>query len=137
MLSGIEIKALRKFVDERGFFTEIMRRDWDDVFQEEIAQANLKICAYDGKTEEVDEIVSTGENLQLVRIPGHYWHGFKVVGDERAFLVYLVNRPYDYGNPDEERRPWNDKTIAPKVINGKKDDERCNTPWDWLYVPYK
>jgi dTDP-4-dehydrorhamnose 3,5-epimerase-like enzyme len=26
MLKGIEIKALKKFADERGFFTEIMRR---------------------------------------------------------------------------------------------------------------
>ena len=166
MLRGLEIKALRKFADERGFFTEIMRRDWKDIFQEEVVQANfsisypgtvrawhrhlsgqvdcfvvlkgaMKICAYDDDAEEVDEIVSTGENLQVVRIPGHYWHGFKVVGDERAFLVYFVNRLYDYENQDEERRPWNDKTIVPKVINGREEDERCNNPWDWLYLPYK
>lgn len=37
----------------------------------------LKICAYDDETEELDEIVSTRENLQVVRIPGHYWQGFK------------------------------------------------------------
>ena len=166
MLKGIETKVLKKFADERGFFTEIMRKDWEDIFQEEVVQANfsisypgmvrawhrhlrgqvdcfvvlkgaLKICAYDDETEELDEIVSTGENLQLVRIPGHYWHGFKVVGDERAYLVYFVNRLYDYENPDEERRPWNDETIVPKIINGRKDDERCNKPWDWFYLAYK
>ncbi len=46
-----------------------------------VLRGAMKICAYD------DETVSTGEILQVVRIPGHYWHGFKVVGDEKAFLV--------------------------------------------------
>ena len=166
MLKGIEIKSLKKFADERGFFTEVMRRDWKEVFQEEVVQTNfsisypgmvrawhrhlrgqvdyfvvlkgaLKICAYDDEIEELDEIVSTGENLQVVRIPGHYWHGFKVTGDERAYLVYFVNRLYDYENPDEERRPWNDKTIVPKSINGIEDDPRVGKPWDWFYLPYK
>jgi len=41
---------------------------------------------------ELDEIVSTGDAPQVVRVPGHYWHGFSVVGDEPAMLVYFVNR---------------------------------------------
>ena len=165
MLKGIEVKQLRRFADERGFFTEIMRKDWQ-LLDEEVVQANfsisypgmvrawhrhlrgqvdcfvvlkgaLKICAYDDATEELDEIVSTGENLQVVRIPGHYWHGFKVVGDDRAYLVYFVNRLYDYEDPDEERRAWNDPTIVPKIINGGRDDKRCNKAWDWYYRAYK
>jgi dTDP-4-dehydrorhamnose 3,5-epimerase len=165
MLKGIEVKQLRRFADERGFFTEIMKRDWQ-LLDEEVVQANfsisypgivrawhrhlrgqvdcfvvlkgaLKICAYDDETEELDEIVSTGENLQVVRIPGHYWHGFKVVGNERAYLVYFVNRLYDYEDPDEERRTWNDPTVVPRIINGKEDDERCNKLWDWFYTSYK
>ena len=32
MLKGLEVKPLRKFADERGFFTEIMRRDWKEIF---------------------------------------------------------------------------------------------------------
>ncbi len=102
-----------------------------------VLKGALKICAYDDETQELDEIVSTGDSVQVVRIPGHYWHGFKVIGDERAYLVYFVNRLYDYENPDEERRAWNDETIVPKVINGRKDDERCNKPWDLFYPPYK
>jgi dTDP-4-dehydrorhamnose 3,5-epimerase len=166
MREGIEVKPLRRFADERGFFTELMRSDGESIFEAQIAQANfsisypgmvrawhrhlrgqvdcfvvlkgaLKICAYDDETEELDEIVSTGDNLQVVRMPGHYWHGFKVVGDERAYLVYFVNRLYDYENPDEERRPWNDPTIIPKSINGIKKDDRCNKPWDWFHLPYK
>lgn len=166
MLEGIEIKALEKFADERGFFVEIMRRDWNDIFEDEIMQANfsisypgmvrawhchlreqvdyfvvlkgaMKICAYDDETKELDEIISAGENLQVVRVPGYYWHGFKVVGDERAYLVYFVNRLYDYEKPDEERRPWNDESIVPKSINGREDDPRCGKPWDWFYLPHK
>lgn len=166
MLQGLKIKTLKKFADERGFFTEILRRDWNDVFTEEVVQANysisypgmirawhrhlrgqidsfvvlkgaLKLCAYDDETQELDEIISTGDNLQVVRMPGKYWHGFSVIGDERVYLVYFVNKLYDYGNPDEERRPWDDETIVPKLINGRADDQRCNKPWDWFYSPYK
>ena len=104
-----------------------------------VLRGALKICAYDDETEELDEIVSTGENLQVVRIPGQYWHRFKVVSDERAYLVYFVNRPYDYEKPDEERRAWDDPAVVPRIINGKDDDddERCNKPWDWHFLAYK
>lgn len=43
MLKRIEIKVLKKISDERGFFTEIMRRDWVDIFPEEVVQANFSI----------------------------------------------------------------------------------------------
>lgn len=125
-----------------------MRRDWSDNFQDEISpnlsitypkivrawhrhergqvdyfvciRGAIKICDYDDKTQELTEIVSTGENPQVVGVPGHYWHGFKALGVEPAMLVYFVNRLYDYENPNEVRRPWNDPKIMPKVINGKK-----------------
>jgi dTDP-4-dehydrorhamnose 3,5-epimerase len=166
MLSGIIIKPLNRFADERGFFIEIMRSDWADVFEEEMRQSNisisypgivrawhrhdkgqvdhflvlkgsLKICAYHDETQELDEVVSTGENPQIVRIPGHYWHGFRVLGNEPATLVYFVNRLYDYRNPDEARRPWNDPSIIPLSINGRSDDDRCGLIWDWFRPPFK
>jgi dTDP-4-dehydrorhamnose 3,5-epimerase len=165
MLPGIVIKPLKRFADERGFFTEIMRSDWADVFQDEVCQVNmsisypgivrawhkhekgqfdrflaikgaLKICAYDDETRELDEVVSTAENLQVVRIPGHYWHGFRVVGNEAAMLVYFVNRLYDYRDSDEIRRPWNDPDVIPKLINGRMTDNRCGKPWDWFCPPH-
>jgi dTDP-4-dehydrorhamnose 3,5-epimerase len=166
MLPGIVVKPLRRFADERGFFTEVMRSDWADVFQNEVHQANmsvsypgivrawhkhergqidhflvvkgaLKICAYDDDSRELDEIVSTGENLQVVRMPGHYWHGFRVVGNEPATLVYFVNRLYDYKDPDEVRRPWDDPTIVPLLVNGMSDDIKCDLSWNWFHLPYK
>jgi len=167
MLAGIAIKQLKRFPDERGYFTEIFRNDWKDPLGEDnIVQANLsitypdivrawhkhergqidyfvvirgalKICSYDDATQELDEIISTGENIQIVRIPGHYWHGFKVISNEPTFHVYFVNRLYNYEKPDELRRPWNDSSIIPKQINGKKDDSRVAKSWDWFLPPHK
>jgi dTDP-4-dehydrorhamnose 3,5-epimerase len=166
-LTGIMVKQLKRFPDERGFFMELIRKDWKDLVEENnIVQANLslsypgvvrawhkhergqidyfvvirgalKICAYEDSIGELDEIVSTGENVQVVRIPGHYWHGSKAVSNEPAFLIYLVNRLYDYKKPDEIRRSWNDPTIVPKQINGNADDPRIGKPWDWFYPPHK
>lgn len=167
MLQGIRIKQISRFPDERGFFTEVMRKDWKDLFAEDaVVQANfsltypgvirawhrhlkgqtdyflalkgaVKICVFDDKTAELDEVVSSALSLQVVRVPGHYWHGFKALGDETAMLLYFTTRLYDNSAPDEERRPWNDPTLVPKAVNGKKDDVRVGKPWDWNSPPNK
>jgi dTDP-4-dehydrorhamnose 3,5-epimerase len=167
MLDGIRIKPLKQRFDERGFFIELVRRDWKELFKEDnIVQANLsmtypsiirawhrhlrgqvdyfialkgtiKICAYNEETGELNEIISTGNNPQIVRVPGKYWHGFKVISHTPALLLYFVNKLYNYEKPDEERRPWNDPTIVPKSINGETNDPRVGKPWDWNYPPHK
>jgi dTDP-4-dehydrorhamnose 3,5-epimerase len=167
MLQGIRIRSIRRISDERGFFTEVMRKDWKDLFGEDtVAQANfsftypdvirawhrhgkgqvdyflalkglIKICAFDDKTGEVNEVISSGLDLQVVRMPGHYWHGFKALGDEPAMLLYFTTNLYDASTPDEERRPWNDPALIPKIVNGKKDDPRVGKPWDWNTLPHK
>ncbi len=167
MLEGIRVKPLKRYFDERGFFMEVMRIDWRDILGEDnIVQANIsmsypgivrawhrhvrgqvdyfivirgsiKLCAYDDESRELDEIILTWHEPKIARIPGRYWHGFKVIGDEPAVVLYFTNRLYDYNNPDEERRPWNDQTIIPRIINGRTDDPRCNRPWDWFYPPHR
>ncbi|MEM3386074.1 MAG: dTDP-4-dehydrorhamnose 3,5-epimerase family protein [Nitrososphaerales archaeon] len=167
MLDGVKIFELKKISDERGFFCEIFRQDWKEILGDEwIAQANLsysypnivrawhrhlrgqtdyfivvkgamKICAYDEKTKELDEIIASEHKLQIVRIPGHYWHGTKTIGNNPSLTIYFVSKLYDYKDPDEERRPWNDQNIIPESLNGKKDDPRVGKPWDWFYPPYK
>jgi len=102
----------------------------------------VKVCAYDDRTEsntfgEIDEIILSREQLRLVRIPGILWHGYKVISDKPATVLYGVNRLYDYKNPDEERRAWNDPKVIPLSINGKKNDSRFGSTWDWNYLPYK
>ncbi len=167
MLQGIRIRPIKRLSDERGFFTEVMRKDWKELFGEDtVAQANfsftypdvirawhrhvkgqvdyflalrglIKICAFDDKTSEVNEVISSGLDLQVVRMPGHYWHGFKALGNEPAMLLYFTTNLYDASNPDEERRPWNDPALIPKIVNGKKDDARVGKPWDWNNLPHK
>jgi dTDP-4-dehydrorhamnose 3,5-epimerase len=163
MLPGVKIQSLKRIVDERGFFGEIIRQDWKDLLGDDtIVQANLslsypgmirawhrhnrgqvdyfvvlrgsiKICAYDDKqgsptNGQLDEIVSSEENFQVVRIPGYYWHGTKALGDKPSLTVYCVNSLYDFKNPDEERRAWND----PKIV-----DPKTSKPFDWNKPPHK
>ncbi|MGE5187827.1 MAG: dTDP-4-dehydrorhamnose 3,5-epimerase family protein [Betaproteobacteria bacterium] len=167
MLAGIKIKPIKRFIDERGFFAEVMRKDWKDLFGEDtVAQSNLsftypntirawhrhhrgqvdyflalkgliKICAFDDETRELNEVFSSGLDPQIVRMPGKYWHGFKALGDEPALLLYFTTRLYDAIDPDEERRPWDDPTLIPVAINGKKDDTRVGKTWDWNNPPHK
>ncbi len=167
MLAGITIKPLKQTPDERGSFAEVYRKDWTELLGTDVAvQANLsqtypgiirawhrhlrgqadyfvvlrgaiKIGVYDEKTGELDEIVSNGHQLQVVRVPGDYWHGFKAVGNKPAMLLYFTTKLYDSKNPDEERRPWNDTSLIPKSVNGKKDDPRVGKPWDWNSPPHK
>jgi dTDP-4-dehydrorhamnose 3,5-epimerase-like enzyme len=35
MLQGIKIRPIQRFPDERGFFSEVMRTDWKDLFGED------------------------------------------------------------------------------------------------------
>lgn len=172
MIEGIVIKEIKKFVDERGFFSELMRDDWKDLlFDDKIDQFNLsfsypnivrawhrhlkgqidyficisgaiKVCAYDDRADsesfgELDEIILSEENLRVARIPGILWHGYKAIGTKPIKMLYGVNKLYNYNDPDEERRLWNDNTIIPKSINGKTNDPRVGIVWDWYYTPNK
>lgn len=158
VLDGVKVHELKRFPDERGFFTELLRQDWKDLVGDEwIVQANLsysypgivrawhrhlrgqvdyfivlrgamKICAYDEKRKQLDEIIASEHKLQVVRIPGRYWHGTKTLGNEPSLMLYLVTKLYNYSDPDEERRPWND----PRII-----DPKTGQPYDWEKPPHK
>ncbi|MFB0562653.1 MAG: dTDP-4-dehydrorhamnose 3,5-epimerase family protein [Candidatus Lokiarchaeia archaeon] len=162
-LSGVKTYDLRIIPDERGFFSETVRRDWKELLdQDEIAQINvsycypgiirawhrhlrgqvdyflvlkgaMKICAYDDREDspskgKLVEIVASEKKLQVVRIPGFYWHGTKTVSSEPSLTVYFVTKMYDYKNPDEERRSWNDPTVI---------DPKTGKPFDWNKPPHK
>jgi dTDP-4-dehydrorhamnose 3,5-epimerase len=107
-----------------------------------VLKGSIKVCAYDGgegsmtKGHMVEAVLSESR-MQILRVPGRYWHGFKVISHAPAHLIYFVNRLYDYANPDEERSPWNDPKVIPIAINGRKDDPRVGKPWDWLHPPHR
>lgn len=162
-ISGVRTYDLEKRIDERGFFTEILRKDWKDLLGEDqiaqvsismsypgmirawhrhtrgqvdywvVAQGSLKIAVYDDQGNSptkghVVEVVASEDKLQVVRVPGHYWHGTKTLGFKPSIALYFFSRLYDYANPDEERRPWNDTSLI---------DLRTNQPYDWNRLPYK
>lgn len=170
LIDGVIAKEIKKQVDERGFFSELLRSDWNSLIQDDkIIQINLsyaypnivrawhkhlrgqidyficlegaiKVCAYDDRKDsstygELDEIILSEESLKIARIPGILWHGYKAISMRPIKTLYCVTKLYDYENPDEERRPWNDKSIIPKSINGKIDDPRVGKIWDWNYPP--
>lgn len=98
-----------------------------------VIKGTVKICVYDNdknsKTfENLTEIISSDQKLQVVRVPGHYWHGIKTIGNETSMLVYFINNLYDYENPDEERSSWN----SSKII-----DPQTKLPFDWNKPPHK
>ncbi|MFC6724370.1 dTDP-4-dehydrorhamnose 3,5-epimerase family protein [Halobium palmae] len=70
----------------------------------------IKVGIYDDREGsstrgEVQKLVIGEHDQRVVRIPGACWHGFKVVGDERALLINMPTNLYDYEDPDEERLP--------------------------------
>ena len=98
-----------------------------------VLRGSMKICAFDDDERsptrgQLDEMVVSGEKLQVVRIPGHYWHGTKTLGDKPSLTVYCVNRLYDIEKPDEQRRAWDDPSIL---------DKRTGKSYDWNRPPHK
>ena len=166
-LKGVKTYEIKILPDERGFFAEALRTDWKEFLEDEqITQTNLsysypnvvrawhkhtrgqidhflvlkgamKICAYDEETGKMAEVIASDKKPTVVRIPGNYLHGTKTISNEPSLLIYFVNRVYDYKNPDELRRPWDDQSIVPTEINGKTDDPRVGKPWDWFLPPHK
>ncbi len=48
--------------------------------------------------------VYLGENdRRVLSIPPSVWHGYMVLGDEDAILMYYITSKYDAESPDEER----------------------------------
>jgi len=165
-LKGVMTFGIDILQDDRGFLCEVLRHDWQTFVDEWIEQINLsysypsmvrawhkhfrgqvdyflvlkgamKICAYDETTRELAEIFASEKIPMVVRIPGHFYHGTKTIGEQPSLTAYFVTKLYDYKEPDEYRIPWNDPQIIPSVINGNGKDHRVNKPWDWFYPPYK
>lgn len=98
-----------------------------------VLKGAMRICAYDDRENsetrgQLDEIIASAEKLQVVRIPGFYWHGTKTVGNEQSLSLYIMTKLYDYNHPDEDRRPWNDPTII---------DPGTKLPYDWNRRPHR
>lgn len=167
MLDGVIVRPLKRFVDERGFNIDLMSQAWKDLIQNDvIVETNLtisypyiirawhkhnkgqvdyftvlegaiKICVYDPKTAELTEIISTHDNLQTVRVPGYYWHGYRVISYQAAKVLHFSTNIYNPKRPNKNRKPWNTQDIVPKIINNNADDPRTGKPYNWHHPPHK
>jgi dTDP-4-dehydrorhamnose 3,5-epimerase len=56
--------------------------------------------------------VYLGENdRRVLSIPPGIWHGYMVLGEQEAILMYYITSKYDEKNPDEERLSIEDAGI--------------------------
>ncbi len=52
------------------------------------------------------------DNPILLVIPQGVAHGYRVLGNSPAVIVYFTTRSYDAAHPDERRLAWNDPAIG-------------------------
>jgi len=136
VIEGLLRIPLRRFEDERGWFTEIYRasqiekpvrqtnisfsragvirglhfheRGQDDLFV--CLQGNVRVVVLDLETGETfTEDVGDG-NPVAIYVPGRCAHGFEALTD--VLFIYHVTEEYDPADPDEHEIPWNDPRVA-------------------------
>ena len=76
----------------------------------------FKVVLYDDRknspTEgQVQEFFTGIHNPMLIRVPKLVWHGFKCISETEAIMVNVPDLPYNYEEPDEYRKLWDDPTI--------------------------
>ena len=94
-----------------------------------VKKGTMKICIYDGDKNsktfgKLVEIIAGDDELKIVKVPGHFWHGTKTVSDIPSETIYFLTNLYDYENPDEQRLDFNDPSII---------DPRTKKTYDWNF----
>ena len=135
MIEGVQLIPLRKFEDERGWFTEIRRestmpkptrqtnvvfsrrgvirglhyheRGQDDLFV--CLQGMVRVVLLDRESGETFSVDIGDDNPAAVYVPGRLAHGYEALTD--ALFCYEVTEEYDPDDPDEHEVPWNDPRV--------------------------
>lgn len=77
------------------------------------AQVVLHDMREDSPTKGETNVFYLGEdNPQVVVIPTGVAHGYRVLGNTPAVIVYFTTESYDPKNPDEYRLAWDDPSIG-------------------------
>lgn len=77
------------------------------------AQVVLHDLREESPTKRMTDVYYMGvENPILLLIPKGVAHGYRVLGNEPATVIYFTTQSYNPENPDEKRIPWDDKTIG-------------------------
>lgn len=70
-----------------------------------LVRGHLEVATYNETQGLSTYYLSEGDPILLIA-PGT-WHGFRVLGNDEAILLYYVTNNYDPDDPDEERAEWN------------------------------
>ena len=75
-----------------------------------VSYGRARVVLYDGREDSpthgvVNEFRFGTIRPAMIHIPPRVWHGVQNVGDEVAILVNIVDRAYDYEDPDHWRVP--------------------------------
>lgn len=77
---------------------------------------NVQVVLYDlredSNTSGETDVYYLGEsNPLLLVIPKGVAHGYRVLGNKEAIIIYFTTHSYNNEDPDEYRIPWNDPRI--------------------------
>ncbi|KON88339.1 spore coat protein [Sporosarcina globispora] len=78
---------------------------------------NVQVVLYDlreeSPTKGVTDVYYMGEeNPIMLLIPKGVAHGYRVLGQRPAEVIYFTTESYNSNEPDEKRIPWDDPQIA-------------------------
>lgn len=78
---------------------------------------NAQVVLYDLRPDsptykETNTFYSGEDNPLLILIPVKVAHGYRVLGNQPAVIVYFTTLSYNAKNPDEKRIPWDDPDIG-------------------------
>jgi dTDP-4-dehydrorhamnose 3,5-epimerase-like enzyme len=136
MIDGVELIALHRHGDERGWLYELRR---DSALPKPTRQTNIsfsragvirglhhhergqcdlfaclsgtaRVVVLDRETGETLSVDIGDENPVAVWIPGHHAHGYEALTD--VLFCYHVTEEYDPADPDEHGIPWNDPRVV-------------------------
>jgi len=88
-----------------------------------VATGMLRIVLYDDRSDSstrglVNEFRFGGARPGIVVVPPRVWHGVQNYGPEPAILLNLVDRAYDYDDPDHWSLPPDSESIPYKFPAG-------------------
>jgi len=80
-------------------------------------QGNVKVGLWDGREEspthgETNSFVIGEFNRLAIQIPPGVWHGWVCLGSGMSVVLNVPSEHYNYEEPDELRRPWDDPEIG-------------------------
>ena len=78
---------------------------------------NVRVGLWDGRedspTSRQSQAIVVGELARKrITIPPGVWHGWICLGTQTAIVINMPSEHYNYAEPDELRRPWDDPEIA-------------------------